>query len=565
MKKNILSLLVVLLSIYSHNSVATPQPIATAKRGMVVSDQRLASQIGVAVLSSGGNAIDAAVAVGYALAVVDPCCGNLGGGGFMTLHLAKGKNIFFNFRERAPEAATSSLFLDANGNVIPGKTTAGYLAVGVPGTVLGLDTVLKKYGTMSRQKLISPAIVLAEKGFLLTPSDVKLLGMFTDIFRTQSNVAAIFLNKNQQPYQVGDRLVQKDLANTLKMISQKGAAVFYKGQIASAIVNASKENGGILSLKDFSDYTVKETSPLMCTYRGYTIISSPPPSSGGTTLCEILNILENYPLKKLGYHSAKSTHYIVEAMRYAFYDRNNNLGDPDFVSNPIDVLTSKDYADQIERRILDVRATPSSELGDKPVSHEGENTTHFSVIDRWGNAVSVTYTLNSFYGAKVIAGHTGFFLNSEMDDFTSKPGEKNQFGLIQGDKNKIEGGKRPLSSMTPTIIMKNKKVVMVVGSPGGPRIITSTLLTILNVLDYGLPIQDAVNAPRYHHQWLPDTIEIEPQVFTLGVMNKLKNMGYHFTPHEPWGAVEAIYVNPVTKLVYGGNDKRRPAGKAVGY
>ena len=548
------------------NSVYALSPqMATAKQGMVVTEQKLATQIGVAVLASGGNAIDAAVAVGYALAVVNPCCGNLGGGGFMTLHLANGKNSFINFRERAPMAATSNMFLDENGNVIPNASTLGYKAVGVPGTVLGLETVLNKYGTMKRQKLIAPAILLAEKGFKLTVGDVKLLEKYTQDFKRQPNVAAIFLNKHKQAYRAGDELIQKNLANTLKKISQKGPGVFYRGPIATTIVQASKKAGGLLTLKDFADYTVKETAPITCTYRGYSVISSPPPSSGGTTLCEMLNILENYPLKTLGYHSAESTHYIVEAMRYAYFDRNNELGDPDFVKNPVSHLISKDYSDQIEQKILDVRATPSSELGGVVASPEGINTTHYSIIDKWGNAVSVTYTLNSFFGAQVIAGDTGFFLNNEMDDFSVKTGEKNQFGLIQGEKNKIEPGKRPLSSMTPTIITKNKKVVMVVGSPGGPRIITSTLLTILNVLDYGLNIQAAVNAPRFHHQWLPDVVEIEPHDFRIATMKKLKEMGYHFQPHDTWGAVEAIYIDPKTHLIYGGSDRRRLAGEASGY
>ncbi len=540
------------------------QPV-TAKHAMVVTEQQLASQIGAKVLTEGGNAIDAAVAVGYALAVINPCCGNIGGGGFMTIRFANGKTTFINFREKAPLAATRNMYLDANGQLIPEKSNVGYLAVAVPGTVLGLETVLKKYGTMTRQQLMAPAINLAEKGYVLTPGDVILLKASEKDFIKEPNVAAIFLNKKHQAFNVGDRLVQKNLANTLKLISQSGSDAFYKGSIAKAVVHASTLHGGILSMQDFAEYNVKEYSPLTCTYRGYTVISAPPPSSGGVTLCEMLNILENYPLKKLGYHSIQGTHYIIEAMRYAFYDRNNQLGDPDFVQNPVEHLISKDYADQIERRILDVRATPSSELNDTVVPHEGVNTTHYSIIDKSGTAVSVTYTLNSFFGAKVIAGKTGFFLNDEMDDFAVKPGDKNQFGLVQGEKNAIQPGKRPLSSMSPTIVVRNTKVVMIVGSPGGPRIITSTLQTILNVLDYGMNIQAAVDAPRFHHQWLPDSIDIEPEAFAKKTQLKLLDMGYHFSPHETWSAVEAIYIDPVTKVIYGGSDKRRLAGKAVGY
>lgn len=565
MKKFIKIGILFLLIFHALISYAVVRQPVSAKRGMVVTEQRLASQIGISILASGGNAIDAAVAVGYALAVVNPCCGNLGGGGFMTIHLANGKNTFINFRERAPLAATSNMFLDDTGKLIPAKSTIGYLAVAVPGTVLGFETALKKYGTMKRHQVMAPAITLAENGYLLTSGEAKLLSEYTTAFKQQPNVADIFLKNHERAYKSGDRLVQKNLANTLKLISQKGPDVFYKGAIAKEIVHASETHGGILTLKDFSDYAVEELSPVTCTYHDYTIISAPPPSSGGTTLCEMMNIIEYYPLKSFGYHSAQGTHYIAEAMRYAYYDRNNQLGDPDFVENPVVRLTSKDYAEQIQRRILDVKATPSSELSATPQLEEGVNTTHYSIVDKFGNAVSVTYTLNSFFGAQVIAGKTGFFLNDEMDDFAAQPGKPNQFGLVQGNKNKIEPGKRPLSSMTPTIITKDNKVVMVVGSPGGSRIITATMLTILNVLEYGLNIQAAVDAARFHHQWLPDTIDIEAHALSKNTMHKLVEMGYHFSPLETWGAVEAIAIDPKTHVIYGGSDKRRTAGKAVGY
>ncbi|MHB1947668.1 MAG: gamma-glutamyltransferase [Gammaproteobacteria bacterium] len=538
------------------------QPIIafSALQGMVVSEQELASNVGENILRSGGNAIDAAVAVGYALAVVNPCCGNLGGGGFMTVHLADGKDVFLNFRETAPFAATTKMYLDTKGHIIQGKSTYGYLAVATPGTVMGLDFALKKFGSMTRQQVISPAIKLAEQGYILTSGDVKLLDANIQNFKKQANVASIFMNHGK-PYQVGDRLIQNDLAASLKLISSQGTSIFYQGKIADEIVKASQANGGILSLKDFSQYRVEEAVPIRCTYRGYTIISAAPPSSGGVTLCEMLNILEKYPLKQLGFHSAESVHYIVEAMRYAFADRNNQLGDPDFVSNPVKKLISKDYAAEIRKKIQSNHASNST-IQNIPTA-EGVNTTHYSVIDKMGNAVSVTYTLNSLFGAQVIADHTGFFLNNEMDDFTSKPGYKNQFGLVQGIKNIIQPGKRPLSSMTPTIITKNNKVVMIVGSPGGSRIITSTLLTILNVIDYGMNIQKAVDAPRFHHQWLPDVIEIEPTAFSKSTMQKLLAMGYHFKSPGTWGAVEAIYVDSETKHVYRGSDKRRFAGRIL--
>ncbi len=536
--------LIFFLYCLSFNALATT-PV-TAKHGMVVSESEIASKVGVAILQKGGNAIDAAVAVGYALAVLNPCCGNIGGGGFMTIHFANGKTTFLNFREKAPLKAKRNMFLDAKGNVIPDKSTLGYLAVAVPGTVLGLETALKKYGTLPRETVMAPAIQLAEKGYVLTDYAVKLINESRNDFQKQPNIAAIFLKNNQ----AGNTLIQTDLANTLKLIAKKGANAFYKGSIAQTIVTASQAHGGILTLRDFQNYTVEELTPIKCQYRDYTIFSAPPPSSGGVTLCETLNILEGYPLNYLGYHSVQSVHFIVEALRHSFADRNNKLGDPNFVKNPVSELTSKDYAKKIRGKI----------------SNEKMETTHYSIVDQKGNAVSVTYTLNGYFGAKVIAGNTGFFLNDEMDDFSAKTGAPNQFGLVQSDVNGIQPGKRPLSSMTPTIILKNGKLFMVVGSPGGPRIITSTLQTILNVIDYQMNIQDAVDAPRFHHQWQPDVIYTEPFTFSQGIINKLSALGYHVDQGQnPWSAVEAILVDPVQNNLYGGSDDRRPDGKAVGY
>jgi gamma-glutamyltranspeptidase/glutathione hydrolase len=546
--------------------VCTParadEPVAV-DQGMVVSEQKLASLIGLDILQAGGNAVDAAVAVGYALAVVNPCCGNLGGGGFMTVHLATGKDIFINFRERAPLAARATMYLNVDGKIIPGKSTRGYLAVAVPGTVLGLETALKEYGTMSRAQVMAPAIKLADQGFVLTAGDVKFLTMFTKEFKRSPDIAAIFL-KNGEPYQSGDLLLQKDLAKSLQLIATQGPKAFYDGTIAQDIVDASEMHGGILSRQDFSKYRAEIQTPVQCNYRGYTVISAPPPSSGGTTLCEILNILEAYPLTAMGYESVQSNHYIIEAMRFGFYDRNNKLGDPDFIANPVTQLTSKEYAAKIRKKIKISVATPSTELTVNNV-HEGVNTTHYSIIDKAGNAVAVTYTLNSYFGAMVIARGTGFFLNNEMDDFTSSPNQPNQFGLMQGENNKIEPGKRPLSAMSPTIILDKNQPMMVVGSPGGPRIITATLLTILNVIDFGMTIQQAVDAHRFHHQWLPDVVEIEPNTFSVDTMHQLNQMGYQFSMVNPFGAVEAIYIDPKTKKIYGGSDSRRSAGFAAGY
>jgi len=565
-KQLVPSFIAIFLSFFFASAFAVPPEAVTAKNGMVVTEQQLASEVGVQILRQGGNAVDAAVAVGYALAVVHPCCGNIGGGGFMLIHLANGKNIFLNFREKAPLAANAKMYLNKNGDLIPDKSTEGYLAVGVPGTVMGFELALKKYGTMTRQQVMAPAIALAEKGFVLRPGDIAILDKGTAHFQRQAKIAAVFLKKGK-PYQVGDRLQQKDLAQTLRYIAQTGVAGFYKGKIAKAIVEDSQKNGGILTMKDFAQYKVEELTPLVCSYHGYQVLSAPPPSSGGVALCEMLNILEAYPLKKLGFHSSQGSHYIIEAMRFAFADRNNKLGDPDFVKNPVTTLISKEYAAQIRKEIYLDRSTPSSLLPRSPSHAENVNTTHYSLVDKWGNAVAVTYTINRFFGSYTIAGRTGFFLNDEMDDFAAKPGFANQFGLVQGEANSIQPGKRPLSSMTPTMVMKAKKPLIVLGSPGGPRIISSVLLTILNILDYGLDVQAAVDAPRFHQQWLPEWVDIEkePTVFSAAATEKLEQMGYRFKKHVLWGAVEAIFIDPQTGLLYGGSDYRRPSGGAAGY
>lgn len=530
-----------------------------AKNGMVVTEQHLASEAGLKILKDGGNAVDAAVAVGYALSVTHPCCGNLGGGGFMLIHQANGKDTFINFRERAPGRATKKMYLDAEGKVVPDLSTKGYLAVGVPGTVLGLEQALKTYGTLSRSQVMAPAIELAEKGFVLQSGDVKILAS-TKKFNKQPNVAAIFLKNATSPYQVGDRLIQKDLAHTLKLISQSGSDAFYKGSIAQEITKVSSQNGGILTKEDFANYKVSETQPFSCTYRTYQVISAPPPG-GGTTLCEMLNILEGYKLKL---DSPNRLQWTLSAMLYAYADRNTYLGDPDFVKNPVAKLLSKDYAAQIRAKIPNDRAIPPEPLFPS-TPKEGTHTTHYSIKDRFGNAVSVTYTINSYFGAGVIAGDTGFFLNNEMDDFTSSPGVPNKFGLVQGSANIIEPGKRPLSSMTPTIVTKNGKVFLVTGSPGGPTITTTMLQIITNVIDYGMNIQQAVDSPRIHYQGLPNFVVTEPNALDAASVQKLGQLGYKITPLVSWGAAESILVDPETELLHGANDSRRPAGAAVGY
>ncbi|MDE3142323.1 MAG: gamma-glutamyltransferase, partial [Pseudomonadota bacterium] len=511
----------------------------------------------------GGNAVDAAVAVGYALAVVHPCCGNIGGGGFMTLHLANGKNVFLDFRERAPLAATPTLFQDAQGNVVPGRSTTTWLGVGVPGSVMGLDAALKKYGTMSLKQVMAPAIKLARDGYVLEPGDVKILDTRSKDFAAHPNVAAIFLNHGQ-PWKAGERLKQPELAHTLELIAQGGSKAYYDGPIAKAIVAASAQHGGILSLKDFRDYKVVWAKPIECRYRGYTVETPPPPSSG-ETVCEILRILDGYPLAKWGYASVLTTHVLAEAERHAFADRNTYLGDPAFVHNPIRRLLSTANIERIRSQIQPDRATPSSEVKGSLGAAEGMHTTHYSVLDAKGNAVSVTYSINYLFGVGMMAGNTGFFLNNTMDDFTSKPGVPNSFGLVQGHVNEIQPGKIPLSSMVPSIVLKHGKVFMVTGSPGGSTIISSTLESILNVVDFGMNMQQAVDAPRMHMQWYPDEIFVEPGYLTSQTQTALERMGYRFKQVAAWGADEAILVNPTTHLIEGANDRRRPAGLAAGY
>jgi gamma-glutamyltranspeptidase/glutathione hydrolase len=545
--------------------------------GMVVTAQHLASEVGADILRRGGNAVDAAVAVGYALAVTHPCCGNLGGGGFMTIHLADGRNTFINFREKAPLAARADMFLDARGNPVSDKSLNGYLAAGVPGTVLGLETARQEYGTLPRAALMAAAIRLAQDGFILTRGDVDELEVGSAEFRRQPNVAAIFLHRGV-PFKPGERLVQKDLAATLRAVSEGGAHAFYHGAIAAAVAASAHADGGLLTEQDFAAYTVTESAPVSCKYRGFTILSAPPPSSGGVALCEMLQVLEAYPLKTLGFHSAESVHLMAEAMRHAYRDRNIYLGDPAFVDNPIASLLSAQHMEAIRGQIQPHRATPSSALGNDAAAAEKATTTHYSVADAQGNLVSATYTINDDFGAKVIAGNTGFFLNDEMDDFTAKPGVANLFGLVQGKANAIAPGKRPLSSMTPTIVLKDGKPLLVVGTPGGSRIITTVLEVIVNVIDHGMTLQEAVDAPRIHQQWLPDTVAGEPFAFSADTARSLTQMGYRVVPLEPWGtgnAAEVIGIAPVDSaaakalgfprpgIFYGASDSRAPAGSAA--
>ncbi len=544
-------------------SLAGLRPV-TARHAMVVTAQHLATEVGLQILRQGGNAVDAAVAVGYALAVVHPCCGNLGGGGFMLLRLADGKTVFLDFREKAPLAATANMYLDAAGNVVPGRSTRTYLAVGVPGTVMGLDTALAKYGTMKLAQVIAPAIRLAREGFVLLPGDAAILDHRAAEFARQPNVAAIFLHHGK-PYAAGERLVQPQLARTLQSIARHGTDAFYRGPIARAIVAASGRHHGILSMRDFADYQVRWDRPVSCDYHGYTFVSDPPPSSGGATICEILGILAPVPLARWGYGSAASIHYLVEAERRAFADRNSDLGDPAFVHNDLGRLLSPAHLTALRATIQPEAATPSAAIRGHLGATEGDDTTHFSIVDARGNAVAVTYTINYLFGNGRIAGDTGFFLNNEMDDFTSKPGVANSFGLVQGESNAIQPGKRPLSSMAPSIVLRDGKLFMVTGSPGGSTIISTVLESFLNVVDFKMNVQQSVDAPRVHQQWYPDVVFVEPGLLTAPVQARLERMGYRFKVIPSWGADEAILVDPRSGLLEGANDRRRPAGLAAGY
>ncbi|SCW73563.1 gamma-glutamyltranspeptidase / glutathione hydrolase [Rhizobium mongolense subsp. loessense] len=554
---------------------ASPAPVE-AEHGMVVTAQHLATDVGVEILKGGGNAVDAAVAVGYALAVVYPTAGNIGGGGFMTIRLKDGKTTFLDFRERAPLAATKTMYLDAKGDIVPRASLDGYLAVGVPGSVMGFETARERYGTKPRAELLAPAIRFAKDGFTLEQGDAATFASSAKRLAKDEAAAKIFLKPDGKPYSAGEKLVQPELAAVLSGISEKGADAFYKAAPAEAIVKASQAKGGVLAKEDFEQYSVRELKPVECNYRGYDIVSSPPPSSGGVIICEILNVLEGYPLSYMGYGSSETVRAMVEAMRHAYVDRNAALGDPDFVDNPVSRLLDKGYAKEIREKIDPYKAGKSDNL--KPLgAKESVETTHYSIVDDEGNAVAVTYTLNGSFGAGVVAPGTGILLNNEMDDFTSKPGVPNLYGLVQGEANAIAPKKTPLSSMSPTIISRDGKPFMVIGSPGGSRIITITLEAILNVIDFGMDISQAVNAPRIHHQWQPDKIYLEPYTLSPDTIKTLAAMGYSFDDGSgppQWGQAAGILVGGKSLAdiekgggarYYGAMDSRATEGSASGY
>ena len=563
------ALAVVVCCVNAHAASQTP---LGARHGMVVTGQHLATKVGVDILKQGGNAVDAAVAVGYALGVVFPGAGSLGGGGFMTLHFADGRKTFIDFREKAPLAATADMYLDREGNVIRSLSTKGYLAAGVPGNVAGFELALARYGTMKRAAVIAPAIRLAQRGFVLEQSDADMLAAVTEDLRADAPSAAIFLN-NGEPFKAGQRLVQKDLAQTLHLIATQGADAFYKGSIANAIVASSTRGKGIVTKADLEQYKARELPPIECDYRGYHIVSAPPPSSGGVIVCEILGILEGYPLRDLGFRSAQAAHYQIEAMRHAYADRNSYLGDPDFVRNPVERLLDKGYAAKIRATIDPAKAGVSRDIKPGVAPHEGTNTTHYSIVDKDGNAVAVTYTLNEWFGARVTVATTGILMNDEMDDFTVKPGVPNFYGLVQGEANAIAPGKRPLSSMSPTVVTRDGKPVLVIGAPGGSRIITVVVHLILNTIDYGMNIQEAIDAPRFHQQWLPESTTVEEFALSPDTRRILADMGHKFSDGRPWSHAIGITVGAPSlggavrdgNRYFGANDPRRNTGLALGY
>ncbi|EDC2907814.1 gamma-glutamyltransferase [Campylobacter jejuni] len=525
--------------------------------GLVLSSHELANKIGKEVLDKGGNAIDAAIAVGYALAVVHPAAGNIGGG-FAVIHLANGENTTLDFREMAPLKASRDMYLDSKGEIIKDASTIGYLAAGVPGTVKGMSAMLDRYGTMKLKDLMAPAIKLAEKGYLINDRQEQTMLEAKDMFKEFPSSSKYFLKKDGSTYKSGDLFVQKDLAKTLKLIAKEGPDAFYKGKIADLIAADMAKNKGIITKEDLAQYQAIWRKPVEGTYRGYDIISMSPPSSGGAHIIEILNIMENANIENLGFASSKTLHIMAEAMRQAYADRSEYMGDPDFVKIPLDKLTSKEYAKEIYAKIPKDKALPSSKV--KPglgQIHEGHNTTHYSVLDSKGNAVSITYTINASYGSGATVEGAGFLLNDEMDDFSIKPGVPNLYGLVGGEANAIEPKKRPLSSMSPTIILKDGKVFMVVGSPGGSRIITTVLQVISNVIDHKMDISTAVESPRFHMQWLPDEIRTEPFGIIKDVQNNLEKMGYKITKEPYMGDVNAIMVDPKTGKIIGSMDTRK--------
>lgn len=571
------AILVALLAVLSASGLpglGASRPAVTARSGMVVSSDPIASQVGVEVLQRGGTAVDAAVAVSFALAVVLPSAGNLGGGGFL-LHRdgQTGAATLIDFRETAPARATRDMFLGADGEPVRDRSRDGYLAVAVPGTVAGLEAAHQRYGLLPWRRLVGPAIGLARRGVPVSRTLARDLEREAARLARFPASAAIFL-PNGKPLGEGDQLRQPDLARTLGQIARHGAAAFYGGPIADAIDADMRAHGGIVTKADLAAYRPRVRRPITGTYGEYEILVAPPPSSGGIVLLEILNILEPYDLAGTGTLSSKTIHLMTEAERRAYADRAALLGDPDFFPVPVDALISKQYALRRGADIVPGRATPSSAVGpgnplaDRPtraaLSAESPDTTHFAVVDRWRNIVAFTTTLNDRFGCKAVVGGTGIVLNDEMDDFSTKPGAPNLYNLVGGEANAIAPGKRPLSSMCPTIVLKDARPYLVLGTPGGATIITSVAQVFLNLVEHGMALQEAVDAPRVHHQWLPDRIDVEERALPEDVRSALEAMGHKVAVREPIGDFQAIRIDAARGLLEGASDPRG-SGEPRGY
>lgn len=563
-RRPLLALLALVLLAPEPARPASREPVR-ARHGMVGSAEEHASRVGLDILRRGGNAVDAAVAVGFALAVTFPGAGNIGGGGFMVVRLADGRETTIDYREAAPGGAQRDMYLDADGTPVAALSRVGPLAAGVPGSVAGLTYAQQRYGTLPLAAVIAPAIALARDGFEVSRDLSASIDEARDRLSLFPASARIFLRPDGSALQPGDRLVQPDLARTLDLIARDGADAFYRGPIAGQLTAEMSRSGGLITMADLAAYRAKERPPVVGTFRGHRVVSMPPPSSGGIALIQLLNVLEAYPLARYGQNASRTIHLMVEAERRIYADRSEWLGDPDFVQVPVEGLTSKAYAARLRESISETRATPSDQVRPgQPRDFESSETTHYSVVDGDGNAVATTTTLNGTFGSGQVVAGAGFLLNNEMDDFSAKPGSPNMFGLLGGQANAIEPGKRMLSSMTPTIVTRDGRTVLVLGSPGGGRIITTVLQVLLNVVEHGLDVQEAVDAPRFHHQWYPDVIRLEHVGFPRDVVDALTAMGHRTEVLADMGDVQIIEIDPATGLRLGASDPRR-GGQTLGY
>jgi gamma-glutamyltranspeptidase / glutathione hydrolase len=570
MKQITAALLIILFMLLPCMEEASTRQPLHAKNGMVACTREAASRIGVDILKKGGNAVDAAVAVALALAVAWPRAGNIGGGGFMIVRSADGSSEVIDYRETAPAAASHDMYLDSRGDVVPDLSIYGYLASGVPGTVAGLELAWQRHGKLPWKELVEPARKLAADGVVIDSVSQETLKYNSGHLSKYPETNRIFL-RNGNLYAEGEMMRQPDLAATLQRIQVRGAREFYEGETARLIAKDMQANGGLITAEDLKNYKPVIREPLRGTYRGYELITAPPPSSAGIALLEMFNILELQDVKALGYHSADHIHLVIESMKRAFADRAGLLGDPDFVKVPLDRLVSKEYARELRNGIDMRKATPSSDLTRKAdPDKESNDTTHFSIVDREGNIVSNTFTLNGSFGSCVTIPGTGILMNNEMDDFTSKPGVPNLYGLLQSEKNAIQPKKRPLSAMAPTIVLKDGKPYLLVGTPGGPTIISTVLQVSMNVIDFGMNLQQAVDEPRFHHQWMPDVIFVDPFGISPDTRSILEQRGHKFSKKyfyddtDYFGDAEAILIDPETGVYYGASDTRL-AGYPAGY